>query len=90
MTQAKTSAGLVGSSPGLTGAAEHVAAPRPKLYQVWHRIRGSWICSFAAPDRDAAVTYAEGQIRHGGDSAVERVEVRAISDDGVFVTFESQ
>lgn len=88
MTQANPSAGLVGSSPGLTDAVEHVAAPRPKLYQVWHRIRGSWICSFAAPDRDAAMTYAKGQIRHDAGSAVERIEVRALSDDGVTVLLE--
>ena len=59
-------------------------------FQVWILIKGSWLCTFAAPDKEAALQWARTQIRHDGSSAVTRVEVRAISDDGVRLIFESE
>jgi hypothetical protein len=90
VTQANPSAGLVGSSPGLTEQSPGASAPRPRVFQVWATINGSRICVFAAPDADAALLWARDQIRHGGDSRCTRVEVRAISDAGTKVIWESQ
>ena len=75
---------------GLTGVAEQSPGARARLFQVWTLIRGSWLCVMAAPDRDAALLWARDQIRHGGDSRCSRVEVRAISDAGTKVIWESQ
>jgi hypothetical protein len=87
MSPADASTGLKGSAVGLT---EHSPGPRPRIFQVWATINGSRICVFASPDADAALLWARDQIRHGGDSRCTRVEVRAISDAGTKVIWESK
>ena len=46
---------------GLTGRSPGTCAPRARLYQVWARLSGNWVCCFAAPDRDAALQFARPQ-----------------------------
>ena len=89
-TKRGASTGLTGNAAGLTEHPPGASAPRPNLYQVWALIKGSWLCVFAAPDADAALLWARGQIRHGGDSRCTRVEVRALSDNGIEVIWESE
>jgi hypothetical protein len=48
------------------------------------------MCCFAAPDRDEALQFARSQIRHGGDTRCTRVEVRALSDAGIELIWESE
>ena len=75
---------------GVAGVADAAAKPRPGLYQTWAKVGGGWLCVFAAPDADAAITYARSQIRHDASSAVTRVEVRALSDSGSEVIWSSE
>jgi hypothetical protein len=63
---------------------------RVRIAGIGIMVNGHWLCVHAGPDSEAAVTYAKGQIRHDGSSAVTRAEVRALSDDGVAVIWESQ
>jgi hypothetical protein len=85
-----TQAAGLAQGGGLTPTPEAAAKPRVLVFQTWAMVNGHWLCVHAGPDSEAALTYAKGQIRHDGSSAVTRAEVRALSDDGVAVIWESQ
>jgi hypothetical protein len=78
--QQPASTGLtqVGGVAGVTDAS--AAKPRAQVFQTWAMVNGHWLCVHAGPDSEAALTYAKGQIRHDGSSAVTRAEVRALSE----------
>jgi hypothetical protein len=90
LTQVGGTAGLTEQAPASDNTQMPARTYARGAVRVWVRMMNRWVCALATDDYEKALRFARDQVRHDGSGTVDRVEIRALSDEGVVVVWESE